>query len=81
MAAPSTELLMDPQISIYKDKLLHYFNKNNDCSHYIDIEIIKKYYHLPFDSLPEKEEILQILQKIVQRYYTYKLFLIYINLN
>lgn len=63
----STEMAMNHKMTIYKNKLISYLKQQESSNHYIDLHVIKKYYSLPFDSLPSKEEILQISQKISQR--------------
>lgn len=58
---------LPPQLEIYKGKIMGFLAKTREFPHDIELQCVKKYYHLPFAALPRKEELLQILKKIIER--------------
>lgn len=63
-----------PNFETYKVKIMSFLTKSKEFEHKTDIKDVKTYYNLPFESLPQNEETLQILTKIIQRSFILKFY-------
>lgn len=54
----------------YRKRLLEFLGTHTTNEPKVNLPLIKKYYKIPFDIIPTREEVLPIFDNIVERFFT-----------